>query len=146
MVSARRPLPKSLIPAREPGLSRPGLARPDTDHVRTCLLAPLHPERALSLALVQHLSDELPDVDFTLVECAEVDILWVCGYERGHAEMIRALRLRHPSANLLVTAKAPQELWSDEVLGAGADDVLSWPADLESLARALRRRPLLRRA
>ena len=114
--------------------------------VMTCRLAPLHPERSLSLALVQHLAEELPDVEFTLEDGADVDVLWLCGYERGHTAMIRELRARHPHARLLVTSRAPEELWSAEALGAGADSVLVWPTDLAHLARALRRRPLARRA
>lgn len=112
----------------------------------TCLLAPLHPERALSLALVQHLAEELPDVDFTLEDAPDVDLLWLCGYERGNTAMIRELRARHPQARLLVSSRAPEELWSAEALGAGADTVLAWPTDLAHLSRALRRRPLARRA
>lgn len=141
MISARRPLPQSLVRAR----SR-GLARADAEGRLVCLLAPLHPERALSLALVQHLADDLPDVEFTLEERAAVDVLWICGYERGQAELIRFLRLKHPHAKLLVTAKAPEELWSAEVLAAGADDVLAWPVELAVLSRALRRPTLRRRA
>lgn len=114
--------------------------------VRTCLLAPVHPERALSRALLQHLGDELPDVEFTLVEQADLDVLWVCGYERGNAELVRRLRARHPLAMLLVTSRAPEELWSAEVLRAGADCALGWPTDLGRLARVLRQRPLLRPA
>lgn len=133
----------SLAPA--PGRAR-ALARLEGQEPLSCLLAPLHRERALALALVQHLMDELPDVAFTLEEGGAFDVLWVCGYERGHSDLIRALRLRHPQAKLLVTARAALELWSAEALRAGADDVLAWPADLASLARALRRRPLQRRA
>jgi DNA-binding NarL/FixJ family response regulator len=142
MVSERRPR-QNLAPAS--GRAR-ALARFEGQEPLSCLLAPLHRERALSNALLQHLSDELPDVVFTLEESDDTDVLWVCGYERGQAELIRTLRQRHPQAKLLVTARAPVELWSAEVLDAGADDVLCWPADLRSLGRALRRRPLQRRA
>ena len=121
-------------------------ALPRTGRGLTCLLTPLHPERALSLALVQHLADELPDLAFTLEDKGHVDILWVCGYERGNAALIRGLRERHPLALLLVTAREPEELWSAEVRRAGADLALAWPVDLGRLSQLLHRRSRLRRA
>ena len=110
-----------------------------------CYLTTLHPERGLSRALVQHLSVELPDIAFTLEEGERVDVVWVCGYERGSPALIRALRERHPRAVLAVTARAPLELWSSEVVAAGADSALSWPVDFERLSRVLHQ-PLQRRA
>ena len=112
----------------------------------TCLLTPLHSERALSLALVQHLAEELPDLAFTLEDRDDVDVLWVCGYERGNAALIRGLRARHPLALLLVTAREPEELWSAEVRRAGADLALAWPVDLGRLSQLLHRRSRLHRA
>lgn len=110
----------------------------------TCLLTPLHSERALSLALLQHLEGELPDLAFTLEDGEEVDVLWVCGYERGNAALIRGLRERHPLALLLVTAREPEELWADEVQRAGADLALAWPVDLAHLGQLLHRSRLRR--
>lgn len=104
---------------------------------RTCLLVPAHPERALSLALVQHFADELPELDLAL-EHGHPDVVWVCGYERGHASRIRAMRRRYPRAVLVVTARGPAEIWEPEVLAAGADSALAWPADRTRLARVLR--------
>src|SRR5262245_40279703 len=133
--SPRGPLPRARARARAPlggGL--------------TCLLTTLHPERGLDLALVQHLAGELPDIDFTLEEERPVDVVWVCGYERGNAGLIQTLRARHAGSVLLVTAKEPEELWAGEVLSAGADHALAWPVDFARLARALRRRPAQRRA
>lgn len=112
----------------------------------TCLLTPLHSERALSLALIQHLSQELPDLHFTLEDRGSIDVLWVCGYERGNSDLIRRLRARHPLALLLVTAREPEELWSAEVLRGGADLALGWPVDLARLGQVLRQRTRLRRA
>jgi len=111
---------------------------------RTCLIVPEHPERALSLALVQHFALELPDVELVL-DCAEPDVVWICGYERGHEGRVREWRRRHPRAVLVVTGKGPEELWGPAVLAAGADSVLSWPVDTGRLARVLRR-SLQRRA
>ena len=130
------------------------LSRSHTQHVAhagaahgpTCLLTPLHSERALSLALLQHLSGELPDLDFTLEDRGEIDALWVCGYESGNPDLIRSLRKRHPLALLLVTAREPEEPWADEVVRAGADLALAWPVDLDRLGQVLRRRARLRRA
>jgi hypothetical protein len=112
----------------------------------TCLLTPLHSERALSLALLQHLAQELPDLDFTLEDRGAVDVLWVCGYERGNSVLVRSLREHHPLALLLVTAREPEDLWSAEVLEAGADLALSLPLDIARLGQLLRRRCRLRRA
>ena len=111
-----------------------------------CLLTNLHPERGLSRALVQHLSAEMPDIHFTLEERPGADVVWVCGYERGGQSLIRELRERHPRAVLAVTAREPLELWSAEVLSAGADNALSWPVDFARLSRVLHRRSMQRRA
>lgn len=111
-----------------------------------CLVTTLHPERALALALVKHLAQELPDVDFTLEERPDVGAVWVCGYDPGNGERIAGLRARHPHALLIVTAKVPEDSWSAEVLAAGADHALSWPLDLAKLSRLLRRPPLQRGA
>jgi DNA-binding response OmpR family regulator len=113
----------------------------------------VHPERALSRALVQHLTEEMPDIQFTLEATLErgeavpaADVVWLCGYERGRQQQVRQLRLRHPEAVLVVTAKEPEELWSAEVLQAGADCALTWPLDYERLSLALHRRIVPRRA
>ena len=124
----------------------PRLRRTRAGRRLTCLLTPLHSERALSLPLLQHLAQELPDLDFTLEERDAIDVLWVCGYERGNAALIHGLRERHPLALLLVTAREPEELWSAEVQHAGADLALAWPVDLARLSQLLRRRSRLRRA
>lgn len=105
-----------------------------------CLLATLHPERGLSLALIQHLTEELPNVEFTLVPRADVDLVWVCGYESGNAQLIAGLRARYPHASLLASSRESEETWAREVLDAGADDVLTWPVELARLARILRKR------
>lgn len=112
----------------------------------TCLLAPLHSERALSLALLQHLGEELPDLHFTLEDKGGIDVLWVCGYERGNTALLRGLRARHPLSLLLVTAREPEELWSTEARRAGADLAFAWPVDLGRLGQMLRQRSRLRRA
>lgn len=111
-----------------------------------CRLTSLHPERALAFALVQHLSQELPGIEFTLEDRRAPDVVWVCGYERGNASAIRLLRLRHPRALVLVTGRESAELWADEVRAAGADRALAWPLDLGSLERALHGPRLRRRA
>jgi hypothetical protein len=112
-----------------------------------CHVTTLHPERGLARALVQHLAQELPDVEFTLDERPDVDAVWVCGYDLGSGARIAALRARHPHALLIVTAKGPEDEWSAEVLAAGADHALSWPLDLERLSQLLRRRaPVVRGA
>jgi hypothetical protein len=113
---------------------------------RLCLLTTLHPERGLSLALVKHLTEEVPGILFTLEDRAGVDVVWVCGYEHGNAATIRALRAAHPENLLIVTGKEPEDLWAPEVLAAGADSALSWPLDVSRLGQVLRHRPLQRRA
>jgi hypothetical protein len=120
-------------------LSRSGTPgpRPEIETRPLCFLKPLHSERALGRALAQHLAGELPDVAFTLEESLDADALWVCGYEAGHATLIRRLRARHPAATLLVTSKEPIEAWADEAFSAGADHALRWPTDLVHLGRLL---------
>lgn len=135
MLDLPQPSRSSLPDEPPPALgSRP---RGRSRGLRTCLLVPAHPERALSLALVQHFSYELPGLDLSL-EHEHPDVVWVCGYERGHAGRIRDWRRRHPRAVLVVTAKGPEEIWAPEVLAAGADAALSWPADRTRLTRVLR--------
>ncbi len=141
MVLSHSSTPRRFASALGP---RPGSGR--TGRGLSCLLTPLHSERALSLALLQHLAGELPDLDFTLEDRDGIDVLWVCGYERGNTALIRRLRERHPLALLLVTAREPEELWSSEVQRAGADLALAWPVDLARLSHVLHRRSHLRRA
>ena len=145
MVSTDRKL--SDRPTGHPAVRSPR-ARGELDRGLICLLTTLHPERALSLALVQHLAEEMPDIEFTLDEpsvASSVEVVWLCGYERGAPRVVRELRARHPAAVLVVTAKEPQELWADEVLAAGADSALSWPLEFARLSRVLHRRTLQRR-
>ena len=105
-----------------------------------CLLTTLHPERALSNALVQHLGDEMPDIDFTLdASRPNPDVVWVCGYEAGAEELVRKLRLSHPGAFLVVTGRGPTERWARSVHQAGADYACGWPIPVEELARILHR-------
>ena len=104
-----------------------------------CLLTPVHPERSLSLALSQHLSLELPDVEFVLKPQDELDAVWVCGYEPGAHDLIRKLREETPRALLLVTGKGKVEVWKPEVLAAGADFALGWPIPFSELSRILHR-------
>jgi len=139
-MNTSRPLDRDATPAPAAGLLR---TRPRR---LTCRLTTLHPERALSRALVQHLSGELSDIEFTLEDRPEVDVVWMCGYERGNANAIRQLRARHPMTLLLVTGKEPAEIWSHEVHEAGADSALAWPVELGRLSRALHRPRARRRA
>ena len=128
--------------------ARPWQARPRRDSERriTCLLTTLHSERSLSLALAQHLVAEMPEIDFTLESRARVDVVWVCGYERGAQWLVRDLHALHPRAVVVVTGKGNEESWAPEVLAAGADYALSWPLQFDRLSQVLRRRVLQRRA
>ena len=108
-----------------------------------CLLTTLSPERSLSRALVQHLADELPGIQFRLrlpESGAEPDALWVCGYRPGHAELVARLRRRHREAALIVTGRAPIDGWESEVLRAGADSACTWPLPYTELSALLRQR------
>ena len=102
----------------------------------TCYLTTLHPERALSLALVQHLSHEMPDVEFTLEDNPLADAVWICGYE-GAPWLVREVRERHPSSVLIVTGRGTSESWEEEVLSAGADCACPWPLAIDHLNRIL---------
>lgn len=143
MVSMNR----SRLEARSRGTAR-DLRRSHGEGQRglACLLTTLHPERALSLALVNNLSEEMPDIDFTLQEGPGIDVVWLCGYEPGATRVVRALRARHPGAVLVVTGKEPEDLWKGEVIGSGADCALSWPVDYARLSGVLHRRILQQRA
>lgn len=105
-----------------------------------CLLTTLHPERALSRALLQHLSEEMPDITFTLDPAEHVSAVWVCGYEAGLAPLVAEQRTCHPRATLVVTGRDDPEAWREEVLAAGADQAWGWPVRYEDLSRALHRR------
>ena len=107
---------------------------------RLCRLTTLHPERGLSRAVIQHLAEEMPDIDFCLGHRADADAIWVLGYEAGARTVIRALRAEHPRALILVTMRGPIEDRGDEVVRAGADHVCGWPIPYERLSQILHRR------
>ena len=119
--------------ADPPGWSRVG--RPGPRRL-VCLLTTLHPERALSNALVQHLSEEMRDMEFTL-ESAYPDVIWVCGFEPGAEDLVADLRARHPDSFLVVTGRGAVETWGEAVEGAGADYCCGWPLPVEELRRTL---------
>jgi len=115
--------------------------REEVDEARglVCLLTPVHPERALSRALIQHLAQEMPDITFTLRASEPVSALWICGYEAGSAAAVAGLRARHPDAILLVTGRDDPQAWREEALAAGADLACGWPVPFEDLSRYLHR-------
>ena len=104
-----------------------------------CLLTTLHPERALSRALVQHLTHEMPDIEFSLLDRRDLNAVWVCGFEHGAEDLIRKLRLQHPDVFVVVTGRGPVEGWEEVVCQAGADYVCSWPVPYAELSRILHR-------
>jgi hypothetical protein len=104
-----------------------------------CMLTTLHPERALSRALVQHLSHEMPDIEFLLHDRPDLHVVWVCGYEPGAQDLVHALRLQHPDTFVVVTGRGPVEGWEEGVRAAGADYVCSWPIPYADLSRILHR-------
>lgn len=106
-----------------------------------CLLTTLSPESALSRALVQHLTAEMPGIQFRLRlphGAAEPEAVWICGYRAGHAHLVHQLRALHPHAALIVTGRGPIEAWENEVLRAGADSACTWPLPYDRLAGLLR--------
>lgn len=107
-----------------------------------CLLTTLHPERGLSLALVQHLTGEMPGIEFLLHPsenpAGDLDAVWVCGYQPGNARLVQALRARHPRSTLIVTGRGPLDSWEREVLRAGADTACTWPLPYARLSALLR--------
>ncbi|MEW6074502.1 MAG: hypothetical protein AB1726_18145 [Planctomycetota bacterium] len=102
-----------------------------------CLLTTLHPERALSRALVQHLLEEMPDIDFRLAGRGTPQAVWVCGYSPGSTAPVVALRVRYPRATLVVTGRGPVERWESEAREAGADFVCTWPIPYARLSQLL---------
>ncbi|MFT5289480.1 MAG: hypothetical protein ACI8PQ_000564 [Planctomycetota bacterium] len=108
-----------------------------------CLLTTLNPESALSRALVQHLTAEMPGIQFGMHSPAggpDADALWVCGYRPGHGTLVRRLRQRFPEAAIIVTGRAPIDAWESEVLRAGADSVCTWPLPYGQLAVILKQK------
>jgi len=105
-----------------------------------CRLVTLHSERALARALAGHLAQEVPDIEFALDDHLAVDLAWVCGYEPGHAALVRAVRERHPGAWILVTSRERLDLWREEVELAGADACLTWPIPFQRLSRIFHER------
>jgi hypothetical protein len=105
----------------------------------TCLLTPLPGGKALSLALVHCLSEEIPDVRFTLDPHGPVDAVWVCGYGERAARFLPKLRALHPDAMIVVTGRDPAAAWSSTILDAGADFACSWPVDYGLLGTLLHR-------
>ncbi len=113
------------------------------DRPLRCLLTTLNPESALSRALVQHLSVEMPGIQFGLQLPAggpDPDALWVCGYRSGHGKLVGRLRQRFPEAAIIVTGRAPIDAWEGEVLQAGADSVCTWPLPYGQLALLLKQK------
>ncbi len=105
-----------------------------------CRLTTLHPERGLSRAVVQHLAQEMPDIDFCMSHRPDADVIWLLGYELGAGAVIRALRAEHPHALILVTMRGPVERWGHEVRAAGADLACGWPIPYVRLSQLLHRR------
>jgi hypothetical protein len=103
-----------------------------------CLLSTVSPDRGLVVALRQNLTEVLPEIEFTLEARADVDAIWLCGFEPGRLRLVRALRERHPDAVLVVTGRGPVEAWEEEVAQAGADFAFSWPVTYEVLSTVLR--------
>lgn len=123
-----------------PGARAPLLSPRARRRRLVCLLTTFHAEPSLCRVLVRELSLEMPDIDFTLVDGAHVNVVWVCGYERDAARHVRRARRTHPRATLVVTGCGPVELWGAEVLAAGADRACRWPVDYEELSRFLHER------
>lgn len=119
------------------GILRPA-APPVARGSLVCLVATLHPERGLSRLLAEHLLGAMPHVGFTLREdVPSIHTVWLCGFEPGRADAVRALRGRHPRARLVVSARHPMGSWSDEALRAGADAVCQWPVSFALLDQIL---------
>lgn len=129
--------------ANAPTRAEPRPRRWDFGCSLTCFLTTLHPEKALARALIQHLSHEMPDINFTLEDRSDVDAVWVCGYEPGARDFVRGIRAAHPESELLVTGRPPLEIWQDEARSAGADHTCAWPtpsyAAISRLLHARRR-------
>ncbi len=129
--------PESAVEARSDAERR---VRWDLGCHLVCRLTTLHPERALSRALVQHLAQEMPDIEFTLSARIPTDIIWVCGYQEGHAELIADLRRENDEAFIVITGRGVLETWEDEVLAAGADTACGWPIAYNRLSQIFHER------
>lgn len=102
-----------------------------------CLLTPLDAHQGLSHTLLQYLSEQMPEITFTMQEGGDVHAIWLCGYESGSARAIARLRAGHPDALLLVTGRGDPALWEREAFEAGADHACAWPLPYARLASLL---------
>ena len=127
-------------PTRRRDASAPPSPRKYGDARLTCLLTPLPRGKELSLALVRYLSEEIPDVRFTLDAREHADAVWICGYGERAAGFLTKLRALQPGALIVVTGRAPTHTWASAVLSAGADFACSWPVDYHLLSRILHQR------
>jgi hypothetical protein len=116
----------------------PGLPPPPPRRNRLlCHLTTLHPERSLSIALVDHLASEMRDIDFTLAGGGAPDVVWVCGFEPGAEGLVADLRRLQPGALIVVTGRGEVESWEEGVCAAGADLCCGWPLPVEELSEIL---------
>ena len=104
-----------------------------------CLITTLDPKRGLSRALLGHLASELRGIELTVDPRGHLDSIWLCGYERGSADVVRDLRAQHPGAVILVTGRGIE--WRREVLEAGADRAATWPVNFELVRESLSAAP-----
>ena len=102
-----------------------------------CQLLTAHPEKNLARAVCNYLSQEMPDMEFTLRPARPVQAVWICGYEAGQVELIRRARGDAPDALIVVTGRAPLSAWRDEAIEAGADHACAWPLAYAELSRLL---------
>lgn len=105
-----------------------------------CWIVLAHPDLGLAPALLHHLRAEVAGLEFAAEESPRLHSIWLCGYEPGALELLRAIRARHPEALVLVTRRGALDAWAAEALLAGADEVRAWPLHTRELARVLLQR------
>jgi len=76
-------------------------------------------------------------MEFTSREAGRVDSIWVCGYEPGQVERLRALRGRFPESHILVTGRQGEREWQSAALESGADEARRWPLSRKLLQSLL---------
>lgn len=72
-----------------------------------------------------HLRAEVPELRFWRYGDSSPEIVWLCAFERGAEELVARLRLEHPTAFLMVSARRLDSASAQELKALGADAVYS---------------------
>jgi len=111
---------------------------------RRCLVVPVSGDRPHARAVVELLASEMEDLDLVLDDDGgRMDAIWICGPREDAREQVRDLRARYPESLLVITGRGlrPRD---PELVEAGGDCILGWPATVDDLREAFASRPVRR--